>query len=100
MTLTDIVGGNVSSSMAAPGVRLGIPPVARAGLVCQAILLTFTVPLYPRLGLSVAWETLVPHVVLLALLFGVWLHHQIVPDKAHGSVLTDLLLAVLLLLLL
>jgi PAP2 superfamily len=74
--------------------------MARMSLACQAILLVFTVPLYWNLGLSFAWETLVPHLVILALVLGTWAHHQLVPDRRQGLMINDLMLAVFLMLLL
>jgi PAP2 superfamily len=74
--------------------------MAGVALVCQVALLGLTAPLYPHLGLSFAWATLVPHAMMLALLFGIWGHHQIVPDGQQGVAVTDVLLAMFLLLLL
>jgi hypothetical protein len=74
--------------------------MVRVSLVCQVVLLALTAPAYRHLGLSFAWETLVPSVVILALLLGIWAHHQLVPDARQGSVVNDLMIAVFLLLLL
>ena len=106
MTLADVISGNVLKAAVAPQVWLSerlapaIPAVARAALVSQAVLLMVTSPLYPQLGLSFAWETLVPKELWLVLLFGVWTHHQFVPDKGRITILPDLFLAVFVLLLL
>lgn len=74
--------------------------MARASLVSQAAILALIGPLYHHLGLSFAWETLAPSAVFLALLLGAWAYHHVVPDRRNGDVVTDLLLAVFLLLLL
>jgi len=75
-------------------------PTARASLVCSAMILAFAAPLYDHLGLSFAWETLAPHLVLLGLLFGIWSHRQMVPDRRQNAVVNDLMLAIFLLLVL
>ena len=82
------------------GLASGVAPIAGASLVCSASLLAIAAPFYYQFGLSFAWEALVPHLILLGLLLGVWSHHQLVPDRRNGAVVKDLILAVFLLLLL
>ena len=74
--------------------------MARVSLVCQAVVLALTVPLYGNLGLSFEWGTIAPHALLIALLVGIWTHHQLVPDRRQGAVVNDLMIAVALMLLL
>ena len=77
----------------------GLAPIASASLVCSASILVLAAPLYYHFGLSFAFETFVPSLIMLSLLFGVWSHHQLVPDRRHAMV-KDLILAVFLLVLL
>jgi hypothetical protein len=74
--------------------------MARAGLLCQAALLALTAPLYSHLGLAFSWATVVPHLFILALVFAAWAYHQLVPDRRQGVLVTDLCLAVFVMLLL
>ena len=76
----------------------GVVSKRRMIIACLAVVLAITMPLYPQVGLSVAWETLLPHVLLLGMLVGFWAHFWLVPDAVQGAFLIHVLLAVCLIL--
>jgi hypothetical protein len=76
----------------------GFGSMGIASMACLALLVAITVPLYAQFGLPFGWETLVPHVLLLGMLVGLWAHFRLVPDTVQGAFLIHVLLAVCLML--
>jgi hypothetical protein len=98
--VTGAGAGAASPARLLKALASGMAPIAWASLVCSTIVLTLTAPLYYRFGLSFAFDTLVPNLIMLGVLFGVWTHHHFVPDRRQGAMVKDLILAMFLLVLL
>ena len=73
--------------------------VARLSLAFRAGLVALTMPRYARLGRSIVSDMLVPKVVILALLIGILLHHQMVPDLGPDVMGNELMIVIFLMML-
>ena len=73
-------------------------PVVRRVIGMHVAVLALSAPLYPLLGLSIAWRTLLPQLLLLLLLFGVSLAYAAV-GRPKKLVIAETLLATFLLVL-
>lgn len=79
---------------------MGINGLARRLLWAQIVLLAVTAPLYPLLGLSFDWRTIIPFGVALCALAGLWLYHRWTPASPSDWIIAEVLLAVFLIILL
>jgi hypothetical protein len=76
--------------------RIALNPMARASVLVQLLLLAATAPLYPLAGVSIAWGTAVPALVLNGIFAGLWAYHVVVPER-RATLVPDMLLVLLLL---
>jgi hypothetical protein len=76
---------------------LAINPVARRVIALQAAILALTAPLYPLVGISIRWSTVLPRALLFSFMVGVWLVYVLTPSRQRKIMFAEGLLATLLL---